>query len=302
MSRAFPPGPLRGRGLCFPSSTSASAPGGALSLIPVRAVHTKSTTTAVATPHRTPCAGWILQTCPHCNYRWIPLFCHSWRCPVCGPLKRACLTARLCHAFRSVEDGDRRLKLVTLTFRHDVDKTFLQRSMQHLVQALRRKYGLFEYARFPERTRRGRIHVHLVVMCPFIPQKTLKEAWRVASKGSYIVDIRMVRTVDRLARYVAKDLTKGLVGRVTFSRGFPNFPDLQQVKPAPEDPAKFTYRYVDIPTAQRTSAGAPQLWTGLPCYPNGHCSCFVVRDPPDSWEPVLDAYPHPFPQEHHVMS
>lgn len=195
-----------------------------------------------------------------------------------------------------------KLKLVTLTYRRNVDKAFLLRSLQHLAQAMRREFGTFEYARFPERTLRGRIHLHLVVMCPFIPQKTLSQAWKVASQGSYIVDIRNIYTADRLARYLAKDLTKGLIGRVTFSRGFPNFPDAHDPQPDREDPERFTYRYVDIPTALAVSAGAPQLYTGQPCYPNGKCDCFNIRSGPDPPQPNLTAYPHPFPLDRHVMS
>jgi len=198
---------------------------------------------------------------------------------VCGPQKRALVTARLCLAYRSLEGSKNRLKLVTLTFDHDVDRAFVLLSLQHLAQTMRRKYGTFSYARFPERTKRGRIHLHLVVSCPFIPPKELKEAWRVASKGSYIVDIRTIHAMEKLAGYVAKDLTKALVGRVTWSRCFPNFPETDQLDPSHDDPEKFTYRYFDIPHALAASGGSESLWTGESVYPNGPCECWKHPNP-----------------------
>lgn len=293
--RAFPPGPLRGGRPSRPSSRALSLSEGGLHLIPVCPVHTPSVETDLHDPPRTPCAGWLLKTCVHRNYQWVPLFCHSWRCLVCGPIKRAATIARLCHAYRTADLGTHKLKLVTLTYRKDVDRKFVLRSLQHLVQALRRKYGIFEYARFPERTKQGRIHLHLIALCPFIPQKVLSEAWRVASRGSYIVDIRTIHTMDQLARYVGKDLTKSLVAKVTWSRRFPNFEDADRPDPSHDDPEKFSWQYFDIPSALLASGGSRSLWTGEAVYPNGKCRCFRNPQPHQEGVDIPLREPHPVP-------
>jgi len=189
------------------------------------------------------------------------------------------------------------LKLLTLTYKDDVTKPKVLRTFAHFVQDIRRHYGTFEYARFPQKTKRGRIHLHLVVMCPYIPQKDISKRWRVATKGSYICDIRVIHEPGRIARYVTRYLTKEIFARVTYSRGFPNFADLEMPDPATADPEQFTYRYMDVNQSLVASGGAPQLWTGEPCYPNGKCECFKRHEPREHGPPYLDAIPHPIPEK-----
>lgn len=245
------------------------------------------------TQHTAPCAGWLLKTCPHGNYQWLPLKCHSWRCPICGPEKRAETIARLLHAYRQTKETNTPMKLVTLTYNRPVGRGFMIRSLQHLTQALRRRFGTFEYARFPEKTQKGRYHLHLVVLAPYIPQRVLSNLWRTASKGAYIVDIRAVRDAGHAANYITKYVTKGPAAKVTYSRRFPNFDDIEN--PAPPDPEalEFTYTWYNPQLALMISAAAPELWTSEPCYPQGVCTCFTRNTDHPPPRTALSHAPHP---------
>lgn len=244
-------------------------------------IHTNPGAERTAFPHITPCGGWLLITCPHGNYRWRPLLCHSWACPQCAEDNRARTIARLVYAHHHQRANSEGLKMVTLTYHHDVEKPELHRTLQHLIQALRRQYGIIEYARFVERTQRGRFHIHLVLDAPFIPQKELSELWRTATHGAFIVDIRAVHSARQVARYVTKYLTKAPATKISFSRGFPNrpLPDDGNVKRL--DAPNFHFDWIESRTAERIAAGTEALWSGQPCYPAGPCQCFAhLHDTP----------------------
>lgn len=208
-------------------------------------------------------------------------------------MNRARVIARLAFAYLQCLTSGAGLKLITLTFNRDVDRAFLHTALQHLCQSLRRRYTTFEYARFPEYTRQGRYHIHLVALAPYIPQAELSKLWKTASKGAYIVDIRRVHTPDHLARYVTKYLTKAPAAKVTYSRAFPIAPlenDDQQHQP---EGVEISYAWMDHATAMTLSAGAPQLWTGEPCYPNGPCTCFNHLHDHHPPQGALCRNPHP---------
>jgi len=112
------------------------------------------------------------------------------------------------------------LKFVTLTWAADVDKRRVRLDLAHLVQWIRRKYGYCEYARVPELTKAGRIHLHLAMVVDYIPQWKLSKAWKKYAKAP-IVDIRAVTDVSRLKNELVKYLTKAPAGKVTYSRQFP---------------------------------------------------------------------------------
>jgi len=194
---------------------------------------------------------------------------------------------------REMAERDELMKHIVLTFDHYAPPAEVQLATQHLVQSLRKKYGRFEYMRFPARTRRGWAHLHMLCDCPFIPKKTLQEEWRVASKGSFVVWIKAVRSVEKLARYVAQDVLKDICGRVTCSRNFPNFPKPEKPDPSHDDPEKFTYRYFDIPRALAASGGSESLWTGESVYPNGPCECWKTPNPNPEGIPYRLREPHP---------
>jgi len=123
------------------------------------------------------------------------------------------------------------LKFVTLTWSTDVNKKRVRQDLAHLVQGIRRRYGFCEYARVPELTKQGRIHLHLAMVMDYIPQSVLSSMWRSYAKAP-VVDIRAVKDVNRLKNELAKYLTKAPAGKVTYSRHFSK-PERITVKPGP---------------------------------------------------------------------
>lgn len=57
-------------------------------------------------------------------------------------------------------------------------------------------------------------HVHFLVDSAFIPHAMLKEAWRTASGGSFIVDVQRVGHEELAVGYIAKYLSKGWTSEV----------------------------------------------------------------------------------------
>jgi len=187
-----------------------------------------------------PCGGWIRELCGHGNIRYIPLKCHKWTCEYCAPGKFMEFLERLQGAHRvSIEKGWT-LKFVTLTWAEDVTNKQVRLHLAHLVQAIRRKYGYCEYAKVPEWTESGRIHLHLAMIMPYIRQKELSGMWRTYAGGP-IVWIEAVRGVGPLGTELSKQqinvrqltnyLSKGPAGKVTYSRNFPAPVPLVTVQP-----------------------------------------------------------------------
>jgi hypothetical protein len=85
----------------------------------------------------------------------------------------------------------------------------MKKCFAKLVQKYRRKYGEFEYLAVWELTKQGTPHIHVLQRGGFIPQTTLSEDWSTLT-GSFIVDIRAVKSQEEVARYVTKYLTKSL--------------------------------------------------------------------------------------------
>jgi len=177
-----------------------------------------------------PCGGWLRELCGHGNVRWVPLKCHKWTCEECAPGKLMEFRERLQGAFEISEEKGWTLKFVTLTWAEDVTKKQVRLHLQHLIKALRRKYGYCEYARVPEWTRNHRIHLHLAMIMPFVPQKVLSAMWR-GFAGAPNVWITAVTDVRRLHNELGKYLAKGPAGKVSYSRNFPAPVPLVTVKP-----------------------------------------------------------------------
>jgi hypothetical protein len=54
------------------------------------------------------------------------------------------------------------------------------------------------------------VHAHVLCESNWIPHQALKETWTHITGGSFIVDIRRVRTLSDLANYVTKYVSKGI--------------------------------------------------------------------------------------------
>lgn len=194
---------------------------------------------------------------------------------------RARLVRRVQHAAHVSALNRRPLKFVTLTYAHDVPRKDLLKHLARLLQILRKRYHRVEYVRFPEYTKRGRYHLHLIMLAPYISARNLSKAWRSATRTSYVVHIRAVRNSRDAVRYATKYTTKDPAAKITFSRNFPIPPDMDEPQGHDDTvPPPFTYAYRTVLDAALEAKGAPQLWTGEPIYWNGPCCCWPKPPPP----------------------
>lgn len=176
----------------------------------------------------------------------IAVACKLWRCPDCGPGRRAeALTLiRQVARWGAMKRPRDPLRFITLTYPADVARSFdnpadvaaSSRDFRELVKAWRRTGRTFEYVRVFERTKRGRIHIHVLMWGDYLPKCTDKGrrqrglptskdlrgtgyrppcyckgrciqalAWRA---GFGYVDVRAVRSAEQAAAYLAKYLAK----------------------------------------------------------------------------------------------
>lgn len=157
-----------------------------------------------------------------------------------------------------------RLKMVTLTMKHT--RAPLQHQVKHLRQSFRRlrqrslwKNSLSSGIGVMQITYNAdddTWHPHLHVLChgKFIPQAKLTEAWKHASGGSTIVDIRAVRDVTKVVDYVTRYISRPI-----------DFND----KPPPErlvefigaiKGARLLIAFGDVPKAPKPPA-SEEVWT-----------------------------------------
>jgi len=254
---------------------------------------------------RVPCGGWLRELCGHGNVRWVALKCHRWECEYCAPGKFMELQERLQGALTLSKEtgwtwcggrtgfflkGSWTLKFVTLTWAEDVTLEQVGLDLQHFVQTIRRKYGYCQYAKVPEYTKRGRIHLHLAMVMDFIPQKVLSKMWK-AHSGAPNVWITAVRDVKRLENELGKYLAKGPAGKVTYSRNFPQAEPLVVVQPGPCDACggkEHTFMFISVSEAE-TNFRFEVLGRdnpGLAVRPTGciapDCGCWPGPGPPGS--------------------
>ena len=135
----------------------------------------------------------------------LPLFCHSWACPRCS-LEKAAL-------WKSVAIRGKAERFLTLTYRPgSLDTPFLiatklKRAFAKLVMRIRRSFGSCEYLLVWELTRKNIPHAHVLLRSAFIPQDWLSSNWHQLT-GSYITDIRKVRSPRDVAAHMMKYLGK----------------------------------------------------------------------------------------------
>jgi len=153
------------------------------------------------------CREWTLVK--HCeNVRLVkPLFCKSWGCELCQPLRRAQLMAR------AASGAPNRFLTLTVNPRVGDSPADRLRMLSHawnvLVKCLRREHGTaaVQYLAVVESTKAGEPHLHILLRSPFIPQGWLS-ARMAELTGSPIVDIRKIHNTTQAVRYVAKYVGK----------------------------------------------------------------------------------------------
>jgi len=133
-------------------------------------------------------------------WRWVAKPCDRWTCESCYSWRvETELIPELYEALEWAKELGITLKFLTLTWQSSdvagrLDSAGAKRrrlDLQHFAQRLRRLGHIFEYLKVVETHKSGKVHVHLAVMMPFLPQKFLSEAWRKATRGtSRVIDIR----------------------------------------------------------------------------------------------------------------
>jgi len=157
-----------------------------------------------------------------------PLYCRSWGCQECGPMRRRRLMA--------VAAGGDPQRFLTLTVNPQEGGSPEQRlfalsnAWRTVVKRLRRLHPSepVEYLAVVEQTKAGEPHLHILLRSPFIPQAWLS-AVMAELINAPIVDIRRIRNPREVIRYVAKYVTKapakiGLAKRYWTSQAY-NTPD-----------------------------------------------------------------------------
>jgi len=139
--------------------------------------------------------------------------CHVRWCPLCETSDRYAISTRVLERIRVLN----RTRFMTLTLKHSTAP--LRDQVDHLYTSFVR----LRRSKWFKRLVRGGVwffqvkwisdseswhpHLHILYDGRYIPQKELKNRWKVASRGSYVVDIRSVRKSSRAADYVARYAT-----------------------------------------------------------------------------------------------
>jgi len=95
-------------------------------------------------------------------------------------------------------------KFLTLTFaEHITDLDQANQKLKSFIQRLNYYYESVRYIAVPEFTKIGRVHYHLLLNLPYIPQKHLQDVW-----GQGIVHIKRVDKISNLGLYISKYISK----------------------------------------------------------------------------------------------
>ena len=98
-------------------------------------------------------------------------------------------------------------KFITLTYG---DNKIDLKAANHDFTCFIKRYNRFvghsvKYVAVPEFQKRGAVHYHVIMDCPYIPQKRIAELW-----GHGFVKINRIDNIDNVGAYLAKYMTKDL--------------------------------------------------------------------------------------------
>jgi len=170
------------------------------------------------------CREWSLVKSTETERRAHLLHCRSWSCPLCAPDRRRQLMA-------AAAGGDPK-SFLTLTVNPSTGtspedrRSALGKAFGHLIKRLRRDHpdDEIEYLAVVEATEAGEPHLHVLLRAPFIPQAEISRDMDELI-GAPVVDIRRVKSLREVVRYVAKYIAKeparfGTSKRYWSSRGY----------------------------------------------------------------------------------
>lgn len=191
----------------------------------------------------------------------VPARCRSWKCPDCGPKNARKLADRLALVKAN--------KFLTLTIKADGTRSeqelldVMNAAWRQLWKRVKRRYpnGRWRYVRVVELTKKRTPHLHILCTLPFIPQRWLARQWGELT-GSYIVDIRAIKSARGLAHYLSKYVAKsveGVAGRRKYGATVGALPPAPRHAPPPGSPDyhwQFAKGQFDHVTSLVTQAGA----------------------------------------------
>lgn len=184
-----------------------------------------------------PDGRWSVGNCRHGTTRWVYIPCKRRTCPICGVKRRKRI------AWRVAEGVDRLAPAAWFvgTFSYDIEKKQAVKVQAKFVRWVREYVGhKVEYAATWEETKRGRLHLNMVLApWSFIPQKLLSEKWErfgggkrvwIESVGSEVGN-EVTKSKWQVANYFAKFEQMVLEGKAaTYSKGWPQLLAAAQVK------------------------------------------------------------------------
>ena len=138
------------------------------------------------------------------------LYCKRWKCPYCGPRQAWYYQQRISE--KAIEFKLDRFMTLTLDPRNIKGDPYkhLNESWRKLREAFRRKFGKsISYIAVTEAHKSGIPHKHILID-HYINQKWLSTKWDRLG-GGRMVDIRKIKDIKNMARYVGKYLTKDVL-------------------------------------------------------------------------------------------
>jgi len=138
--------------------------------------------------------------------------CHVRFCPLCSASRSSMIRTNTANWLKSLSEP----KFLTLTLKHTDDSLTSQvdrlydsfRTMRRQKFFKKIRGGIWFFELKVGKDDKWHPHLHLVLDSPFLPQKTISEAWLGITGDSYVVDIKQIRDVKKVADYVAKYAVK----------------------------------------------------------------------------------------------
>lgn len=179
---------------------------------------------------------WVRGECPHKTKRWVKIPCKKRTCPVCGKKRLKRMAYRISYGLDMLGGGSG--GWFVGTWSRDIDKKSAVKTVGKFVRWLRKgdKDGYvgqpgLEYSSTWEETRRGRLHINLV-LAPwvYIPQKLLSEKWRRFGGGRVVwigrvdskIGVEVSKSAGSVPGYISKWDQMVLSGRGQgYSKGWP---------------------------------------------------------------------------------
>jgi hypothetical protein len=177
-------------------------------------------------------AGWMRGRCEHGNERWIHLDCKRRDCPVCGEIRRRRIAWRVEYGLQVLGPG----AWVIVTWDWDIPKAEAVKTQNKLIKWIRRELGVrVEYAAVWEDTKKGRLHLNLILSpWRYINQRLLSQkcvdfgagpvVWVEKVEGGIGGEVSKLRY--KLGNYMAKFEQQVQEGRgINYSHGWPRLPE-----------------------------------------------------------------------------